>query len=167
MSLFRSLAMSATIATVTLAGCGSDAPPAMMSAEAGKESLPPIMADNPGTQRAAAGSGPVKAPTVVGPAGAGGSSGAGGQAAPAAGSGGQGGSAGAAGASGASGASGTSGAGGQAGADPNDPFAGLLPPPPPTSCEGLLCLEAQDCANLYPTENATCKFTKCVDLTCQ
>lgn len=164
MSLFRSFALSATIATVTLAGCGSEAPPAMMAPEAGKASLPPIMADNPGTERAAAGSGPIKAPTVVGPAGAGGASGAAGQPTPAAGSGGQSGSAGAAGASGASGAS---GAGGQAGADPNDPFAGLLPPPAPTSCEGLLCLEAQDCANLYPTENATCKFTKCVDLTCQ
>jgi hypothetical protein len=35
------------------------------------------------------------------------------------------------------------------------------------SCEGLLCLEAADCAGLYPEENATCKFTDCVDFACK
>ena len=35
------------------------------------------------------------------------------------------------------------------------------------SCEGLICVEDKDCQDLYPTENATCKFTKCVDLTCK
>lgn len=165
MSLSRLLAVSGTIATITLAlfaGCSSDKAVPMTTAEAGKESLPPIMADNPGSERAAAGSGPIQAPTVVGPAGTGGSSGSGGQPMPAAGSGGQ---VPVAGSSGSAGASGASGAGGQAGAA-DDPFAGLLPPTQ-VSCEGLLCLEAQDCANLYPTENATCKFTKCVDLSCQ
>jgi hypothetical protein len=31
----------------------------------------------------------------------------------------------------------------------------------------LLCLEDSDCAELYPDETVSCKFTKCVDLMCQ
>ena len=46
-----------------------------------------------------------------------------------------------------------------------DPFAGLLGPAE-VSCEGLLCLDAADCATLYPEENTTCKFTSCVDFVC-
>jgi hypothetical protein len=47
----------------------------------------------------------------------------------------------------------------------DDPFAGLFDPGP-VSCDGYLCLEAADCAALYPEENTTCKFTNCVDFLC-
>jgi hypothetical protein len=50
--------------------------------------------------------------------------------------------------------------------DPADPFAGLLGPAS-SSCEGLLCVEATDCTDLYPDEAARCNFTSCVDFVCQ
>jgi hypothetical protein len=54
-------------------------------------------------------------------------------------------------------------------AEEEDDLLGLLgvPAPDAVSCEGLLCVETADCASLYPDEAATCKFTSCVDFTCQ
>jgi hypothetical protein len=61
------------------------------------------------------------------------------------------------------------GAGGAAGSSAeDDPFGlnGIFGDPGALSCEGLLCLEAADCAALYPDETAACKFTKCEDFVC-
>jgi hypothetical protein len=54
-----------------------------------------------------------------------------------------------------------------------DPFADLFGDTmtggaaPQVSCEGMVCLEFADCANLHPDENAVCKFTRCEDLQCK
>jgi hypothetical protein len=55
-----------------------------------------------------------------------------------------------------------------AGADP-DPIADLFGTAGagvPT-CTGLVCGELADCQDLYPEQNASCKFTRCEDLECK
>jgi hypothetical protein len=96
-----------------------------------------------------------------------------GMAAAGTGTGGQSGSAGGNGSAGRAGAGGAAaGAGGEqadaGAANEDDPF-GLFDPAglDELSCEGLLCVEAADCASLYPDEAAACKFTTCQDFVCQ
>ena len=122
----------------------------------GSMSLPPLDVGN------AAGSTAMPAATAGSPASPSGASGASGASASAGSSGSSGSSSSAAGASGSDAA----GQGGSGMPAEDDPFAGLFDPGP-TSCEGFLCLDAADCASLYPDENTTCKFTSCVDFSCK
>ena len=171
MGLSRTLYVCSSIALAlaSLGACASESKKGDMKT-AGQGALPPLMADNIGSAGTAAGS----AGTVATP-----SAGAGGTSASSAGTSGgnagtggntagtSGGSAGSAGSMAAMAGSSAAGAGDppDAGApDDEDPF-GLLGPAE-VSCEGLLCVEAADCATLYPDENATCKFTTCVDFEC-
>ena len=153
------------LAAVSISGCGSE-PAKKKAATADQGAMTPAMA--------AAGSGnfgnvgeagspstttpPTTTPTTT--SGSGGSASAG-----------SGGSAGADSGAGAGGDAGMAGSS-SAGSEPDagmpaeeDPFAGLFDPGP-VSCDGYICLEAADCASLYPEENTTCKFTNCVDFMC-
>jgi hypothetical protein len=171
-----------TVAIGSIAAC-SNGKPANPMAIAGQGGTPTIEAvDNPGSGGSlAAGSGGAGTSGAAGSiaAGAGAGAGVAGSAGSAAGAGGAiagagGAIAGAGGATAAAGSGGmaggsAAGAGGEsadAGPAEDDPFGGLFDPPP-TSCEGLLCLEDADCTNFYPDEAATCKLTRCVDLVCE
>jgi hypothetical protein len=89
-----------------------------------------------------------------------------GSSAVAAGSGGSAGTASTAGAGGAAGNAAAAGSGGDSSSD-DDPLGLFGPTADAPSCEGLICVEDQDCKELYPEESATCKFTKCVDFACK
>lgn len=171
---FRSwLCVSGLVCSAALAACGSDTPAGPM-AMAGAGGTPDLQVDNPGsagkpaagsggTSQAGAGGSAAGSGGAVGAAGGGGAAGM-----AAAGSGGS--NAGAGGSGGTGGTGGAGGAGGSGGAagapESDDPFADLFGPGQ-ISCEGLLCLEDSNCAEFYPDEAATCKFTKCVDFVCQ
>lgn len=149
----------------SLYACSSDKPDderEEMTMTAGQPAmmLPPIMVDNAneagstaaGSDGSTAGSSGSAGRTAGSSGSAGSSAGSGGSAGSAAGSGGSAGS-----------SAGSGGSSTDAGVpEEEDPF-GLFTP----SCEGLICLEDADCASLYPDENATCKFTSCVDFFCQ
>jgi hypothetical protein len=172
------------IAFLMIGACGEGSPAAPMGM-AGQGGAPVIAsADNPGSAgNAAAGSGgsPTLAAAGAVAAGAGGagsgSAGSGGAGSGGAGTGAAGTGAAAAGqaggvaaGSGGTGGSTAGGAGGQgeaAGAEAEeDPFGGIFGTPS-DACEGLLCVEAADCTDLYPDEATSCKFTKCVDFQCE
>ena len=163
----RSVCCSIALASFTLAACSSESDGKPDKEMAGQVAPPPAMAADLGLAGSTAGS----AGMVAMPSGGAAASAAGSTS-----SAGTGGSAGSAGSDGsgsggsmaASAGSSAADAGGQPDAGPpaeEDPFLGLLGPAE-VSCEGLLCLEAADCATLYPDENATCKFTSCVDFVC-
>jgi len=162
-----SVCCSIALASLTLAACSSESDGKPDKEMAGQVAPPPAMAADLGLAGSTAGSaGMVAIPSAGATAGAGGS----GASASSAGTGGSAGSdgAGSGGSMVASAGSSAADAGGQPDAgvpDEEDPFLGLLGPAE-ASCEGLLCLEAADCATLYPDENATCKFTSCVDFVC-
>jgi hypothetical protein len=177
---FRSfLCVSGLVCAAAMSACGSDKPEMPMP-QAGAAGTPDLQVDNPGgAGKAAAGTGGTSSAGTGGSAaGSGGSSGAAGAAGAAgtaagsggstAGAGGSGGAGagGAGGTGGAGGAGGSGGAGGAAGADSDDPFADIFGTDQ-ISCDGLLCLEDSNCADFYPDEASTCKFTKCVDFVCQ
>jgi len=167
MGFSRSLSARCLIvlAFTSLGACSSEPKQEPANEGAGRGGSPALMVDNPGSAGTTLGS----AGMVATSAGAGSGAGASGASASSAGKGGA--SAGTGGSPGSmavmagSSAAGTS-AQPDAGvpAEEEDPF-GLFGPTE-VSCEGLLCLEAADCATLYPEENASCKFTDCVDFMC-
>jgi hypothetical protein len=152
----------------TFGGCGSQAPTPPMAAGSG--GAPVLVVENPGSAGRVAAVGGSEAAGVSAPS-------PGGAGATAAGSGGVSASAGAAAAGRAAiagsggnvsaGAGGSGVAGGASAADDDDDLLGGLLPTPQVSCDGLVCLEDADCADLYPDEDALCHFTHCQDLTCQ
>jgi hypothetical protein len=173
MGLSRTLYVCGLVALafVSLGACSSESKEKPDTKTAGQGSLPPVVADNVGSASPAAGSaGMVATPsTSAGASGAiassagtsGGGAGASGNSA------GTSGGAGSAGSMAAMAGSSAAGAGDppDAGVASDDDPLGLFGPEE-VSCEGLLCVEAADCATLYPDENATCKFTNCVDFEC-
>lgn len=157
------------------AGCGSSAEPEESSDSNSNPSIP-VVGNYPaaGAAGQASSSDGFKgwrsdaAGSSAGKGAAAGSSGAvaAGSSGAAAGSGGSAGALSAAGAGGAAGTAPAAGSGGDSSTD-DDPLGLFGPSNSAPSCEGLICVEDQDCKDLYPEESAACKFTKCVDFACK
>jgi hypothetical protein len=64
-------------------------------------------------------------------------------------------------------AAGTKAAAGSGAADEDDALDIFGQSSGAASCDGLVCVEDQDCKDLYPEESAACTFTQCVDFACK
>ena len=158
------------------AGCGSSATEDESSAGSGGSNIPVVgnypSAANAGQNGLASGFKGWRNDAAAGSSGASGMKAAAGGGAGSAGSAGAAGAAGnAAAGSGSAGAAGNAGAAGAAGDasqdDPLDLFGSGGSSSATSTCEGMICVEDRDCQDLYPDENARCKFTRCEEFECK
>jgi hypothetical protein len=173
---FRAGAFAAALSSVlgaaaliaTLNACSSDPKKERDDMKGTAGTPPPLMVDNIGSGGMAGSAGSAGSTVTTSASGSGGSTaGSGGSAGSAGTAGSAAGSGGSSAGSGGSAGSSSAGSSADAGMPEEDPIGDLLGGAGQTSCEGLICLEAADCADLYPDENATCKFTDCVDFMCK